>query len=203
MLSVGLHTAAVAALAVACASRGQRAGPPTPPCAPFERPPTLDAEAIAALAGDYSLTLVATSGERSGQIARGTAMLFHNPDRLRRLIGPGGNPMLGVVVPFYGAADIDVTEVGALPLGTTNSDDPLQPGVLVIQNSPDDTTARSLVMRLGSETNSRNAVPFDGGYTVLRVRLVLPDSMLGSWASGTVTEVAAGFFCAVRQSNNL
>ena len=54
--------AAVAALAVACASRGQRAGPP--PCAPFERPRTLDAEAIAALAGDYSLTLVATSGER-------------------------------------------------------------------------------------------------------------------------------------------
>ncbi len=197
--------AALAVLAVACANRGQRAGPPAsaPPCAPFERPRTLDAEAIAALAGDYSLTLVATSGERSGQIARGTAMLFENPDRLRRLIGAGGNPMLGVVVPFYGAADIDVTEVGALPLGTTNSDDPLQPGVLVIQNSPDDTSVGSLVMRLGSETNSRNAVPFDGGYTVLRVRLVRPDSMLGSWASGTVTEVAAGFFCAVRQSNNL
>ena len=112
----------------------------------------------------------------------------------------GQNSLVG---PFYGAADIDVTEVGALPLGTTNSDDPLQPGVLVIQNSPDDTTARSLIMRLGSETNSRNAVPFDGGYTVLRVRLVRPDSMLGSWASGTVTEVAAGFFCAVRQSTNL
>ncbi len=197
----GLCTAAVAALAVACANRGQRAG--LSPCAPFERPRTLDAEAIAALAGDYSLTLVATSGERSGHIARGTAMLFENADRLRSLIGTGGNPMLGVVVPFYGAADIDVTEVGALPLGTTNSDDPLQPGVLVIQSSPDDTTARSLIMRLGSETNRRNAVPFDGGYTVLRVRLVRPDSMLGSWASGTVTEVAAGFFCAVRQSNNL
>ncbi len=130
-------------------------------------------------------------------------MLFENPDRLRDLIGPGDNPMPGVVVPFYGAADIDVTEVGALPLGTTNSDDPLQPGVLVIENNPDDATARSLIMRLGSEVNSRNAVPFDGGYTVLRVRLVSPDSMLGSWASGTVTEVAAGFFCAVRQSNNL
>ncbi len=197
----GLHTAAVAALAVACANRGQRAGPQ--PCAAFEGPRTLDAAAIAALAGDYSLTLVATSGERSGQIARGTAMLFQNPDRLRSLIGASGDPMLGVVVPFYGAADIDVTEVGALPLGTTTSDDPLQPGVLVIQNSPDDTTARSLVMRLGSETNRRGAVPFDGGYTVLRVRLVGPDSILGSWASGTVTEVAAGFFCAVRRSNNL
>ncbi len=69
--------------------------------------------------------------------------------------------------------------------------------------TPDDTTARSLVMRLGSEINRRNAVPFDGGYTVLRVRLVGPDSFLGSWASGTVTEVAAGFFCAVRRSNNL
>ena len=196
----GLHTAAVAALAVACASsRAARAGPQ--PCAAFAGPRTLDAQAIAALAGDYSLTLVATSGERSGQIARGTAMLFENPDRLRRLIGAGGNPMLGVVVPFYGTADIDVTEVGALPLGTTTSDDPLQPGVLVIQNSPDDTTVRSLVMRLGSETNRRNAVPFDGGYTVLRVRLVGPDSILGSWASGTVTEVAAGFFCAVRRSN--
>lgn len=197
----GIHAAAVAALAVGCANRGQRAGPP--PCAPFERPRTLDAEAIAALAGDYSLTLVATSGERSGQIARGTATLFENPDRLRNLIGASGNAMLGVVVPFYGAADIDVTEVGALPLGTTNSNDPLQPGVLVIQNSRDDTTAQSLVMRLGSETNRRNAVPFDGGYTVLRVRLVGPNSILGSWASGTVTEVAAGFFCAVRRSNNL
>ena len=111
--------------------------------------------------------------------------------------------MLGGGVPFYGAADIDVPEVGALPLGTTTSNDPLQPGVLVIQNSPDDTTARSLVMRLGSEINRRNAVPFDGGYTVLRVRLVGPDSFLGSWASGTVTEVAAGFFCAVRRSNTL
>ncbi len=194
---------ALAALAVACANRGQRAGLATPPCAPFERSPSLDAEAIAALAGDYSLTLVATSGERNGQIAHGTATLFENSDRLRRLIGAGGNPMLGVVVPFYGTADIDVTEVGALPLGTTTSDDPLQPGVLVIQNSPDDTTVGSLVMRLGSEINSRNAVPFDGGYTVLRVRLVRRDSMLGSWASGMVTEVAAGFFCAVRQSNNL
>ena len=149
------------------------------------------------------MTLVATSGERGGQIARGTATLFENSDRLRHLIDASGNPMLGVIVPFYGAADIDVTEVGALPLGTTTSNDPLQPGVLVIQNSPDDTTARSLVMRLGSETNRRNAVPFDGGYTVLRVRLVRPDSFLGSWASGTVTEVAAGFFCAVRRSNNL
>ena len=201
MPSVGLYAAAVAALAVACANRGQRAGPL--PCAPLERPRTLDAEAIAALAGDYSLTLVATSGERSGQVARGTAMLFENPDRLRRLIGASGNPMLGVVVPFYGAADIDVAEVGALPLGTTNSDDPLQPGVLVIQNSPDDTTTRSLIMRLGSETNRRNAVPFDGAYTVLRVRHVGPDFILGSWASGTATEVAAGFFCAVRRSNSL
>ena len=193
--------AAVAALAVGCASsRAARAGPP--PCAALERPGTLDAAAIAALAGDYSLTLVATSGERSGQIARGTATLFENPDRLRHLIDASGNPMLGVVVPFYGAADIDVTEVGALPLGTTDSNDPLQPGLLVIQNSPDDTTARSLVMRLGSEINRRNAVPFDGGYTVLRVRLVRPDSFLGSWASGTVTEVAACFFCAVRRSNN-
>ena len=196
----GLHTAVVAALAVACANRGQRAGPQ--PCAAFERPRTLDAEAIAAIAGDYSLTLVATSGERSGQVARGTAVLFENPDRLRRLIGASGNPMLGVVVPFYGTADIDVAEVGALPLGTTNSDDPLQPGVLVIQNSPDDTT-RSLIMRLGSETNRRNAVPFDGGYTVLRVRHVGLDFILGSWASGTATEVAAGFFCAVRRSTNL
>jgi len=196
--------AAVAALAVGCASsRAARAGPPPCAPAPFERPGTLDAAAIAALAGDYSLTLVATSGERSGQIARGTATLFENPDRLRNLIGASGNAMLGVVVPFYGAADIDVTEVGALPLGTTNSNDPLQPGVLVIQNSRDDTTAQSLVMRLGSETNRRNAVPFDGGYTVLRVRLVGPNSILGSWASGTVTEVAAGFFCAVRRSNNL
>ncbi len=192
----------MAALAVACASRGQRV-PVPPPCSALERSRTLDAEAIAALAGDYSLTLVATSGERSGKIARGTAMLSQNPDQLRRLVGAGGNPMPGVVVPFYGTADIDVTEVGALPLGTATSDDPLQPGVLVIQYSRDDTTARSLVMRLGSETNRRNAVPFDGGYTVLRVRLVGPDSILGSWASGTVTEVAAGFFCAVRRSSNL
>ena len=44
----------MAVAALACANRGQRAGPPIPPCAPFERPPTLDAEAIAALAGDYS-----------------------------------------------------------------------------------------------------------------------------------------------------
>lgn len=201
---MSLRAAAVAALAVACASSpAARAGPSPCAPAPFERPGTLDAAVIAALAGDYSLTLVATSGERSGQIARGTATLFENPTQLRHLIDAGGNPMLGVVVPFYGAADIDVTEVGALPLGTATSNDPLQPGILVIQNSPDDTTARSLVMRLGSETNRRNAVPFDGGYTVLRVRLVGPGSILGSWASGTVTEVAAGFFCAVRRSNNL
>jgi hypothetical protein len=100
-------------------------------------------------------------------------------------------------VPLYGTADIDVTEVGALPLGSTTSDDPLQPGVLVVQDSHS-MIVRSLVMRLGSDVNRRGAVPFDGGYTVLRVRHASPDSILGSWASGTVTEVAAGFFCAVR-----
>ena len=192
-----LHTAVLAVLAVACANRAQRTG--SPPCAPFEGTPALDAAAIARLSGDFSLTLVATSGTRSGYTARGTTTLFDNPDRLRRLAGAGGNPMPGVTVPFYGTADIDVTEVGALPLGTTTSDDPLQPGVLVVQDTPDDPTiVRSLVMRFGSDVNRRGAVPFDGGYTVLHVRRVSPDSILGSWASGIVTEVAAGFFCAVR-----
>jgi hypothetical protein len=184
-------------LAVACANRAQRTDPP--PCAPFEGTPALDAAAIARLSGDFLLTLVATSGTQSGHAARGTTTLFDNPDRLRPLTGIGGRPMPGVTVPFYGTADIDVTVVGALPLGTTISDDPLQPGVLVVQDSSDDpTTARSLVMRLGTDVNRRGAVPFDGGYTVLRVRHVSPDSILGTWASGTVTEVAAGFFCAVR-----
>jgi hypothetical protein len=196
-----LYTAVLAALAVACANRAQRTDPP--PCAGFEGAPALDAAAIARLSGDFFLTLVATSGTRSGHTARGTTTLFANPARLRRLAGPGGNPMPGVTVPFYGTADIDVTEVGALPLGTTTSDDPLQPGVLVVQDSPaDPTIVRSLVMRLGSDVNRRGAVPFDGGYTVLRVRHASPDSILGSWASGTVTEVAAGFFCAVRLNSS-
>ncbi len=194
-----LPTAVVAMLTVACANRAQRTGPP--PCAPFEGTPALDAAAIARLSGDFFLTLVATSGTRSGNTAHGTTTLFDNPDPLRRLAGIGGNPVPGVTVPFYGTADIDVTEVGALPMGSTTSDDPLQPGVLVVQDSSDDlTTARSLILRLGTDVNRRGATPFDGGYTVLRVRHVSPDSILGSWASGTATEVAAGFFCAVRPS---
>jgi hypothetical protein len=185
----------LAVLAVACANRAQRTDPP--PCAPFEGAPALDAAAIARLSGDFSLTLVATSGTRSGHTARGKMTFFANPERLRRLAGPRGDPIPQVTVPLYGTADIDVTEVGALPLGSTTSDDPLQPGVLVVQDSHS-MIVRSLVMRLGSDVNRRGAVPFDGGYTVLRVRHASPDSILGSWASGTVTEVAAGFFCAVR-----
>ena len=157
-----LPTAVVAMLTVACANRAQRTGPP--PCAPFEGTPALDAAAIARLSGDFFLTLVATSGTRSGNTAHGTVTLFDNPDPLRRLAGIGGNPVPGVTVPFYGTADIDVTEVGALPLGSTTSDDPLQPGVLVVQDNSDDlTTARSLVLRLGTDVNRRGATPFDGG----------------------------------------
>ncbi len=124
--------------------------------------------------------------------------MIENPSEFRRVMDAGGTALAGVVAPFHGSADVDVTEVGALPLGTAASDDPQQPGVLVVQdNAGDARSPRSLVMRVGSAANRRNETPFDGGYTALRVRYVSQDSILGSWASGTVTEAAAGFFCAV------
>ena len=180
----------------ACASRSGDIGPNG--CATFDAGAALDTDAIANLAGNFELVLTATLGVRDGNSTRGTLVLRPNRDTLRTMQDPAGGVIPHVVVPYYGTSTIDVTGVGALPLGGADSADPIQPGLLMIQTIASDGSAESLILRVGSDANLREAVRFDGGYTVLRVRYVSPDTVLGDWASGVRTETAAGYFCATR-----
>ena len=168
-------------------------------CAPATAP--LPAEATAeGLEGTYSLKLVAIAGAKKGAVAYGTlwlqqqdsALLYH--DRL----GGGRDPT--TVLPLFGAADIALGAVDAVPAGSTTSRDPLRPGVLVIQRhaAPGKAPFTEITVRLGADGNQRGRTLFDGPYTALQVQEVSPRRFAGAWRSGTTRERSRGYFCATR-----
>lgn len=185
-----------------CRSASGRASPEE--CAPVaaELPPASSAEG---LAGEYQLRLVATSGAKKGAATDGTLRLDRQTGNLRYRTRPGGARDSTVLHPLYGAAEVDLTAIDAVSVGTTTSLDPMQPGVLVMERhaAPGRPPLAEIIIRLGSEANRRDRQRFDGGYTVLRVRQVGPGRLAGSWASGVATERAAGYFCATRTGGRM
>lgn len=141
-------------------------------------------------AGTYRLVLV-SPGEQERR-AEGTLSLMRQADSLRSVPGIGGAPDPVASMPVYGTADIDLEVVGGLRLGDLSSTDPTMPGVGAYQRPGD------ITLRLGSETNRRGVVRFDGGFMALRVREVTPDGFRGTWASGVTGQDATGYFCATR-----
>lgn len=146
------------------------------------------------LSGQYTLRLVATSGEESGQRAEGTLRLRpHSRDMQQVMVA--GAPDPNSAMPLYGTVEIDLDLIDAQTLGSLMSHDPMQPGVLVLARRSDPV---SITLRFGSEANRRDVQRFDGGYTALRVQLIDGGNFFGTWASGVMSQESSGYFCAVR-----
>jgi hypothetical protein len=146
--------------------------------------------------GHYRLQMAATAGNRKGATVGGRLRLAPN-DRshlFRSRLGGGRDTITRY--PFYGSAEIDLAAVDAVKPGELASFDPDLPGVLAIE------TPRSVMLRLGTESNRPGVVRFDGGYTVLRVRRVQGDGFDGTWNSGASMPIAGGYFCAVRMADS-
>ena len=89
-------------------------------------------------AGDYRLTMIATSGDRTGHSVSGT-LTFDGQ---------------------VGHAAIALATVGAVAAGDIGSRDPNRPGVLLVR-SPNDSTGTPM-LRFGADANRSDIRAFDG-----------------------------------------
>jgi hypothetical protein len=153
------------------------------------------------LGGEYQLRLVATSGEKSGSAVNGRLTLQPQSRSLLYRSRLGGGTDSAVAHPLFGAADIDLSAVDAVLVGNTESLDPLQPGVLVIERHarPGRPPLAEIVLRLGSEANRMDRQRVEGGYTALWITELTPTGFAGTWRSGIMSQRSAGYFCAVRK----
>jgi hypothetical protein len=183
-----------AALLGACS--GQSSTPAPQACAAVEE--TLSRSASSeAFAGQYDLTMVATTGDSAGRTARGTLILHAHEGDMRVYRGPGGRVDTTVTLSQYGTTDITPETVGAVRMGSLDSMDPNRPGVLVIERRTDE--APSIIIRLGSQSNERGVFAFDAGFTALTVHSLSENGFAGSWRSGVRGPEVEGYFCAVRR----
>ena len=89
--------------------------------------------------------------------------------------------------------------VAAEDTGDTESMDVMTPGVTVLSGLRANGTTY-VVLRLGSRSNRRGDVRFDGAYTTLTVEHVNEAGFFGKWTSGSTTgETAGGFYCALNR----
>lgn len=147
-------------------------------------------------AGEYHLVMVATSGDSAGRSVSGTMRLMVQSEELQ--VPPMGSLDDGTRMLLYGSTDIDLRAILAVEVGALDSDDPLAPGVLVIERpvERDGGTSMEITVRLGSEANRRGMTRFDGGYTALFVRQASTGGFAGNWASGVTGQLSSGHFCA-------
>lgn len=159
-------------------------------CKPPPEPETaLPPGSAERLDGNYRLELVATKGPKAGESAEGT-LRIRLYERALRAVTVNGIRDTAASYVLYGGVDVDLDRVGAVRPGDPSTEDPMRPGVLVIERKG------TVVLRLGSEANRRDRARFDGGYTALRVRELDGDRFRGTWASGIHTQRSAGYFCA-------
>lgn len=150
--------------------------------------------------GEYAVTLVATSGDKSGDRTSGQLRLLEQTDDLREFAPPGVEMDTKVSVPLYGATGLDLDVVGAVAAGDLSSLDPERPGVMVMESRGvrDGAERAMILLRFGSEANRRDVVAFDGAYMVMAVRSMSGGDFAGDWRSGMFGREARGYFCAVR-----
>ena len=153
----------------------------------------------AGMAGEYTLTLVASTGPKSGNSTSGTMWLLPTDSAHRHPVSAIGVTPEGVVIPYFGAVEIGLEDVGALRIGDVSSRDPDEPGVLWLEQRLEPSEgAVSITLRLGSLANRRGVQEFDGSFTALHVHEVSPDSFAGTWTSGSMGKQTTGYFCASR-----
>ena len=150
-------------------------------------------------AGRFHLTLV-TVRDGAERSVTGTLELADNEPSLRRLPATGGAPTDDtVLLPLHGWAAIDLAAVDALEIGDIGSRDPLQPGVLVLEQRPAANAPVAITMRFGSLANRRHGPhAVDGGYMALHVaHITALGSFSGTWTSGVHARRTTGHFCAI------
>ena len=188
----------LAPVVASCAGGGEERAP-TPIAACTAREGELSAGAsFVRGAGRYHLTLVTAGGERS---VTGALELAANEPPLRRLPATVGERVDDtVLLPLHGWAAIDLSAVDALEIGDIASRDPLQPGVLVLEQRRAATAPVAITLRFGSLANRRAAAAaVDGGYMALYVADVTPGGgFAGTWSSGVHARRVSGHFCATR-----
>ena len=150
--------------------------------------------------GEYAVTLVATSGDKSGERTSGQVRLLEQTGDLREFAPPGVEMDTKVSVPLYGASGLSLELVGAVAAGDLSSLDPERPGVMVMESRGvrDGAERAMILLRFGSEANRRDVVAFDGAYMVMAVRSMSGGEFAGDWRSGMFGREVRGYFCAVR-----
>ena len=130
------------------------------------------------LAGEYTVRLIATSGEKRGRQRRRPARAAgagqRLPDSMDRWTARWTRRS---AFRSIGTAEVNFAAVGATIPGDPGSSDPSSPGVLVIERPG------GVMLRLGSDANRRGVRRFDGGYMVLQVQQVSDSGFAGTWRS--------------------
>ncbi len=141
---------------------------------------------LVGMSGDFTLTMV--NGAEPTRTASGSLVMMKQADGLERW----GQ----VATPLFGTSDISLGAVGAVEVGGLSSADAASPGVLVMEDEgPDGPRIR---LRFGSRANDREALAFDGGYTILTVMELAADGFAGDWRSAAGGPVVEGWFCVRR-----
>jgi hypothetical protein len=157
----------------------------------------------AGLAGEYKLVIVGTEGVAASRSVTGTLRLWSPPESLQTVRRLDGAPNVSLKIPLIGAADIDLTNVGGVDDGDLTSTDPFAPGIAVrelnavYQGKP----FTEITLHVGSSSNRRNVMRFDGPYNALYVDRIDSTSFSGRWHAslGYTTYKAEGYFCAMRR----
>lgn len=144
---------------------------------------------LADMAGEYRLVMV--RGGAAPASTEGPLTLGSRPAAMRAW----GD----ATTPLSGAVNIDLAAVGAHQVGALNTSDPAAPGALVLERGV--TGARSVMVRLGSDSNRPDVLMFDAAYTVLWVRAITDAGFAGGWTSGARNEEIEGYFCAQKRAD--
>jgi hypothetical protein len=161
------------------------------------------------LVGQYTLTLVATTGSRAGQQTEGAATLVRSDssDRGRAENGNVAVPSrLGdTLQPLYGWADVSLSDIGAISERDPRARDPLYPGVLVyVFPPPLSNHGRAKIdIQLGHGSRDSAMITVqhvDGPITVLYAEAIDKTGVFGTWSSGSLTHAGDGHFCLRRAS---
>lgn len=187
----------LALTALGCGGNQNQTAAGTMACEPVEGNLPADIDA-ASWAGDYRLTLVATSGDSAGKQTSGALRLVPQTDDFRK--PEAGSMDVATEMPLIGTVDIDLAAVYAVEVGALDSEDPAAPGVLMLERSYEKQTGdpgTEVTIRFGADANRRGITRFDGGYTALFVLQRSPNGFAGNWASGVTAPRAGGHFCAV------
>lgn len=198
-----LQVLLIASVALTACHRNRTVSAATMACDPREAQNAADMD-LGLLNGGFEVKFVATAGQRAGQVATGRLWLRPQDAGLVRLTS--ADPNVVVSQPTIGRLDLALDSIGAVRMGDPMSDSINTPGVGLYVTQLAGGGVTGVVARVGSGSNVRGQMLFDGGYFTLHVRRVGPDGIFGSWTSspgsgGMVTTDPAGHFCAVRTTD--